>query len=168
MPLLSTRWLASAPVKYGRQSVGRSVRVWFDLDTGQGLGLFVTVGSKTKLLPRTDIHLTDSTLSIVNKDVLQTLNKPARAEKVSRLSRHVIGATVETVDGRRVGVLRDILLTDYDWRIAQLVVQDKSGERLLSRHIIVALADDVVTVQNDVLNIQIAPWLSPANFELLH
>jgi sporulation protein YlmC with PRC-barrel domain len=168
MPLLSARWLSTVSVKYGRQPVGRAVRVWFDLDTGQSLGLIVKVGAKSRLLPRQSARLTDKGLAISNKNDLLVLEKPARAEQVSRLSRHLLGAAVETEDGRRVGVLRDILITDIDWRLAQLIVHEKSGDRLLSREVIVTLADDVVTVRNGVLDVQLAPWLSAASFEMIH
>ena len=168
MPLFSSRQLANTSVKYGRQSVGHTNRVWFDLDTGQGLGVILTQGQHQRLLYRQDARFEDDHLSISNRDDLHKLAKPSRAEQVSRLDRHLLGAAVETEDGRRVGILRDFLLTDTDWRINQLIVQEKSGERLLSRDVIVALADDLVTVRNDVLDALIAPWLAATGFELLH
>jgi sporulation protein YlmC with PRC-barrel domain len=87
---------------------------------------------------------------------------------VSQIDRHLIGAAVETEDGRRVGILKDLLLTEYDWRIMQLVVSEKDGDRLLTRDVIVALADNLITVQNDVLNALTSSWISPPSMELIH
>ena len=168
MPLLSARWLASLPVKYGHQSVGRSVRVWFDLNTGQGLGLFVTSGQSTRFLSRPDARLEEHSIAISQKTCLTTVTKPSRASVVSQIDRHLIGAAVETEDGRRVGILKDLLLTEYDWRIMQLVVSEKDGDRLLTRDVIVALADNLITVQNDVLNALTSSWISPPSMELIH
>lgn len=168
MPLISTRQLAHTPVKYGRQTIGRTNRVWFDLDTGQGLGVIVTQAKNQRLLYRQDARLSDDSLAVANRDLLLKLEKPSRAEQVSRLNRHLIGAAVETEDGRRVGILKDFLITDLDWRIHQLIVQDKSGERLINHEVIVALADDLVTVRSDVLDALIPLWMAGTKLELLH
>ncbi len=168
MPLISTRQLAKTPVKYGQQSVGRSVRVWFDLNTGQALGLFVKVGAALKLLPRSDARLDGDIVAIANKQSLQTISKASRADLTSRLTRHVLGAAVETKDGRRVGVASDLILSADDWRIGQLIVQEKDGERLLSRHIILELRDDVIIVSNEVLDGFVTTWSTPSTLELVN
>lgn len=148
--------------------IGHVFRVWFNLDTGQGLGLFVKHGRETSYLAREDLHLEGEHLHLPSSDDLQPIPAHSRQSQVAALGRHILGAGVETPDGRRVGILHDLLLTTPDWRVAQIIVQDKGGDRLLPRDAIVTLKDNLVVVSGEVLDGHARPWLAaPSQPEML-
>lgn len=166
--MISARWLSSQPLKHTDRIIGHVFRVWFNLDTGQGLGLLVKSGRQVVYAPRSACHLEEEHLHLPARTDLQTIPPHSRLSQVVTLGRHVLGAGVETPDGRRVGILHDILLTAPDWRIAQIVVQDKGGDRLLPRNSIVRLQDNLVIVTNEVLDRHAIPWSpAPAQPEML-